>query len=192
MNMITVEESLIKACQERDRRAQHELYRACYSFLMGICIRYVRNREDAEELLNQSFLKVLTNLDKYRPEVPFALWIRRIMINTVIDDFRRKQKDKEAVSYVDFDEKPDEYNAVAINDYVSKMNVEVLQSLIDKLPPMSRSVFNLFVVDGYGHKEIASLLGMSEGTSKWHLNFSRNKLKEWIAIHIPEFKQVAS
>jgi len=190
--MNEIEDSLLGRCRENDRKAQYELYRLCYSFMMSICIRYVRNREDAEALLNQAFLKVLTRLGKYRREVPFPLWVRRITINTVIDEYRRNKKEKEHMDYVDFTESPDEYNAVSLNTCVAKMDVERLHALIEKLPATSRRVFNLYIVDGYAHKEIADMLGMSEGTSKWHLNFARNKLKEWIAIDLPALKHVAS
>lgn len=189
---LEIDEALIRACQERDRKAQHRLYRECYSFLMNICMRYQHNREDGEALLNQAFLKILNGIPKYRSEVPFALWIRRIMINTVIDEFRKNRKTNELTEFADFTEPEDRFDSATMNTYVDKMNVEQLEKLIGKLPDMSRKVFNLYAVDGFAHKEIAALLGMSEGTSKWHVNFARTKLKEWIAIHIPEFKQVAS
>lgn len=189
---LEIDEALIRACQEHDRKAQHRLYRECYSFLMNICMRYQHNREDGEALLNQAFLKILNGIPKYRSEVPFALWIRRIMINTVIDEFRKNRKANELTELADFSEPDEHYDSSTMNTYVDKMNVEELETLIGKLPDMSRKVFNLYAVDGFAHKEIAALLGMSEGTSKWHVNFARTKLKEWIAIHIPEFKQVAS
>ncbi|TND00382.1 MAG: RNA polymerase sigma-70 factor, ECF subfamily [Bacteroidetes bacterium] len=189
---IVIEDQLLRDCSRGDSKAQYKLYRACYSFLMGICIRYAPSREDAEELLNSGFLKVLNQIDKRRPEVPFVLWIRRIMINTIIDEFRKKKLERETIEYVDFGESPDEYDAVSVNEFIARMDVEQLQVLIDRLPQMSRKVFNLFVVDGYGHKEIAEMLGMSEGTSKWHVNFSRNKLKEWLAASIPNLQHAAS
>lgn len=189
---LTIDEALIRGCQERDRKAQHQLYRACYSFLMNICMRYLHNREDGEALLNQAFLKILNSIPKYRKEVPFALWIRRIMINTVIDDYRKNRKTIEVMEYADFSDPEERFDSCTVNDYVDKMNVEQLENLINKLPDMSRKVFNLYAVDGFAHKEIAALLGMSEGTSKWHVNFARNKLKEWIAVYLPELKQVAS
>lgn len=189
---IVIEEQLLTDCGRGDSKAQYKLYRSCYSFMMSICVRYTASREDAEELMNSGFLKVLDQIGKRRPEVPFVLWMRRILINTIIDDFRKRKSERETIEYVDFGDSPGEYDAVAINEFVAKMDVERLQLLIDKLPQMSRKVFNLYVIDGYAHREIAELLGMSEGTSKWHLNFSRNKLKEWLAASIPNLQTAAS
>jgi RNA polymerase sigma-70 factor (ECF subfamily) len=187
---IVVEEQLLQECARHDRKAQYRLYAASYSFMMSICIRYTSSRDDAEDLLNRSFLKVLDNIGRYRPEVPFALWVRRITINTIIDEYRRRKKERENLDYVDFGDSPSEYDATVVNSYLDKINAEEIQGLIDQLPPMSRRVFNLFAVDGYGHKEIGELLGMSEGTSKWHLNFARNRLKEQISNLRPSPKTV--
>ncbi len=190
--MIYIEEALISACIGKERKAQFQLFKQSYSFLMGICYRYVRNREDAEELVNMGFLKILTNLEKYRKEVPFTLWMRRIMINTIIDEYRKNKKEKEMFKSIDFNEYHDEYDAKSVNDYMSKMDVEQIHSLILTLPPMSQRVFNLFVIDGYGHKEIGAMLDISEGTSKWHLNSARTKLKEMLSIIANPVKIAAS
>jgi RNA polymerase sigma factor (sigma-70 family) len=169
---------LITACINRERKAEYELYTLTYSYLMSICFRYTHSRENAEEILNLGFLKALKNLDKYRPEIPFKVWIRKVMINVVIDEYRKEKKHKENIEYIEeYDETI--YNAVE-NNVIAKMNAEEIYELIIKLPPMSQKVFNLYVIDGFSHKEIAEMLDMSEGTSKWHLNFSRNKLKEMI------------
>ena len=84
--MVFIEHALLAACARKERSAQYQLYKLCYSFLCGICMRYVKNREDADAILNIGFLKILNNLDKYKPEIPFTLWLRRIMINTVNTD----------------------------------------------------------------------------------------------------------
>ena len=165
------------------------MYRLTYGYLMGICYRYVGSKEEAEEMLNIGFLKILNNLDKYRPEVPFKAWIRKVMINVLIDEYRKEKRHSEHIKYVD------EYNEsgdlTEVNDAMTKMNVEQIHVLIMKLPPMSRKVFNLYVIDGYMHKEIATMLNISEGTSKWHLNFSRGKLKEMIQSLVSPIKVVA-
>ncbi|HEU4717194.1 MAG TPA: RNA polymerase sigma factor [Bacteroidia bacterium] len=189
---IVVEDQLLADCVRGKSRAQYRLYSLCYSFMMSVCIRYTASRDDAEDLLNRSFLKILSNIEKYRKEVPFGLWVRRITINTIIDEYRKNRKEKEMTELVDFDEQEVESDTAAINGFLEKTDAEQLQRLIDHLPEMSRKVLNLFVVDGYGHKEISEMLNISEGTSKWHLNNARTKLKELITKFLPHFKTLAS
>jgi RNA polymerase sigma factor (sigma-70 family) len=156
--------------------------------MMGICYRYVNSKEEAREMLNIGFTKMLYNLEKYKPEVPFKAWMRKVMINILIDEYRKEKKHHEKIHYVDEYNETQEY--AEVNDALVKMNVDQIHALIVKLPPMSQKVFNLFVIDGYSHKEIAGMLHMSEGTSKWHLNFSRGKLKEMITNLISPVKEV--
>ena len=173
-----VELDLITACLNKERRAEYELYKQTYGYLMSICYRYVNSTEEAKEMLNIGFLKILTNLDKYKPEVPFKMWIRKVMINTLIDEYRKKKAHAERIQYIeDYIETP---NLSDLNPVLAKMDADQINGLIKKLPPVSQKVFNLFAIDGYSHKEIADMLKMSEGTSKWHVNFSRTKLKEMI------------
>jgi RNA polymerase sigma-70 factor (ECF subfamily) len=175
---MNIELDLLTACIKSERKAEYELYKMTYGYLMSICFRYTNSREEAEEMLNIGFLKILKNLEKYKPEVPFKFWIRRVMINVLIDEFRRKKRHQETMEYVGEyyeSEKTADENAV-----ISKMNVEQIHALIMQLPPMSQKVFNLYVIDGFSHKEIADLLKMSEGTSKWHLNLSRTRLKDML------------
>lgn len=181
-----VDLDLITACINRERKSEYELYKITYGYLMSICVRYVNGQEEAKEVLNIGFLKILGNLDKYKPEVPFKAWIRKVMINTLIDEYRKEKKHHENLDYVE------EYNEVGessdINAAISKMNVAEIHALISKLPPMSQRVFNMYVIDGFSHKEISQLLGMSEGTSKWHLNSSREKLKEMFQHFVSPYK----
>ncbi|MFN0187189.1 MAG: RNA polymerase sigma factor [Bacteroidia bacterium] len=169
---------LITACRKKERKAQFELYRLTYSYLMAICRRYSNNSSDADVLLNQGFLKILNNLNKYQTKIPFGLWIRRVMINVTIDEFRKRKRDLRMVDYVDNYDLTHE--TPITNDVIMQMNLDSIYYSLDQLPPSSRNVFNLFVIDGYSHKEIAILLNISEGTSKWHVNFARVKLKEII------------
>lgn len=177
---MNIEQELLRQCIDKERKAQSALYKQMYSFLMSICVRYTNNREDAQSLLNLGFLKLLNNLEKYRQEIPFGLWARRLMINTIIDEYRKNKKEKELLEYHDFTDRNDDETLTEVNDAIRRMDVEEIQNHIDKLPNISRRVFNLFVVDGFGHKEISGMLGMSEGTSKWHLNNAREKLKQSI------------
>lgn len=170
-----IDKELLNACIREERKAQFELYKACYSILMSVCLRYERNKEDAEFMLNKVFFKILTNLDRYDPKAPFEAWIRRIAINTQIDEFRKKSRHK-----LEYHEAPMDLAPLSVMDYNEadkKFDAEDLERMIRSLPPVSQKVFNLYVVDGYNHKEIGEQLNISEGTSKWHLSSARKKLK---------------
>ena len=190
--MVFIEHALLAACARKERSAQYQLYKQCYSFLCGICMRYMKNREDADAILNIGFLKVLNNLDKYNPEIPFTLWLRRIMINTVIDEYRKNKKEKETFQSIDFGEHHSDFDDHSINEFIRQNDAEYIHNMIRTLPPMSQRVFNLYAIDGFAHKEIAELLGMSEGTSKWHLNFARTRLKELMTNMMQPLKKVGT
>lgn len=173
---MNIDKELIKACIAKKRKAQFQLYKLCYGILMSVCFRYENNKEDAEFLLNKAFYKILTKLESYSEQVPFEAWIRRIAINTAIDEYRKNQRSK-----LDFVEEPQQVsplNQLDYNEADKKFDAEELLNLVKKLPPASQRVFNLYVIDGFNHKEIAEKLDMSEGTSKWHLSSARKKLKE--------------
>lgn len=144
---------------------------------MGICLRYERNREDAEALLNMGFLKIFTNMDKYQDHVPFEAWARRIMINTIIDNFRKNKKYIEKIE-VREDSDLDFNSRVSFNEADLHFDAEVLENMIRELPTISQKVFNMHVIDGFSHKDVAEMLGMSVGTSKWHVSNARKILKE--------------
>ncbi len=173
-----IQPQLIKECIQRNRRAEYELYKQLYSFLMSVCYRYTHQKELAEEMLNMGYLKILNNLGKYDDTMPFKAWVRRIMINTLIDEYRKNKSLKSKISYVE--EYYDTESFSETNNAVKKLSADEILQMIEKLPRASAQVFNLFAIDGYSHKEIADMLEISEGTSKWHLNYARQKLKELI------------
>lgn len=177
-NKRMVDAALIARCIKQEPKAQYALYRALYAPMMAICSRYERNRDDALDRLNQGFLKILSNLEKRRPEVPFELWTRRIMINTVIDNHRQGKQRREMES---LDAPLDEGTHSEVNDYLNQMDAEAFADLLKRVPEMSRRVFNLFAIDGFAHNEIAQMLGISEGTSKWHVSHARQVLQHAIA-----------
>ncbi|MEL6924377.1 MAG: RNA polymerase sigma factor [Bacteroidota bacterium] len=185
-----VDRQLLKDCARGDRRAQFQLYKRCYSVLMGVCIRYKKNEEDAAEVLNMGFLKILNNIGKYREEVPFEAWIRRIMINTVIDEFRKNRKVQELMETTDFSEHNNFTDFVDYNTADRLFDAEQLEAIIKMLPPVSQKVFNLYAIDGYSHKEIGAMLDISDGTSKWHLSFARKKIQEIIQTTINKSKVI--
>lgn len=143
---------------------------------MSICIRYTRNQDKAKEVLNLGFYKILTSLNKYDQQSPIKPWIRKIMINTLINEFKKEKLHHQNVMYVDTYFEEESYSE--LNECISRSNAQELYNIIAQLAPASRHVFNLYFIDGYKHKEIADMLGITEGTSKWHLNSAREKLKE--------------
>ncbi len=170
-----VEATLIEACRKQERKAQHELFKRCYSGLMGICLRYEKNREDAEALLNLAFFKILTRMDQYSDAIPFEAWAKRVTINTVIDEFRKKTRDK--LDFVESFDYSMPLDAMDFNEADQRFDAGELEAMIRTLPPVSQKVFNLYIVDGYNHKEIGEMLSISEGTSKWHLSTARKTLQ---------------
>lgn len=173
-----IQQELIDRCLKGDRKAEYELYKILYSFLMSICRRYIRQDEKAREILNIGFCRMLMNINKYQPIAPFQYWARRIMVNVLINEHKKDKVHYGNHNYVESYHEDTKYSE--LNDAIEKFNLNRIALYIEKLPAASRQVFNLFIIDGYSHKEIAALLGISEGTSKWHLNASREKLKEML------------
>ena len=173
-----VSEALITRCIRKEPKAQYELYRALYPVMRSICARYERNQQDACARMNQAFLKILDNIDRRKEGVPFEPWARRITINTVIDEHRRNTERK---ANEDLDALPAGSSSTEVNDYLAQMEAEAFAELLTQVPQGSRNVFNLFAIDGYAHAEIAEMLGISEGTSKWHVANARNILQQAIA-----------
>lgn len=188
---MNIEPTLLQACRKNDRKAQFQLYESCFSLLMSVCVRYKRDRNDAKAILNQGFLKILTNLDKYDEKIPFGAWIHRIMVNTIIDEYRKYKKENELTQYADFTVHNSFDNRVDFNLADQMFDAEEVEYFIKQLPPMTLQVFNLSEIDGYSHKEIAKMLNIAEGTSKWHLSNARKKLKALIAEAI-EKEQIES
>lgn len=179
---MNIDPHLLQAAHRGDRKAQYALFRACYPVLMAVCVRYRRDEQEAVSALNNGFLKIVQNLDRYSSEAPFEAWIRRIMINTMIDMFRRDKKWRDAVVYVDEIAPGGVLDHTTWNDAEHQLNAQYLESLLRRLPPVTQQVFNLFALDGFSHREIGEMLDMSEGTSKWHVSFARKQLQSWIGV----------
>jgi RNA polymerase sigma-70 factor (ECF subfamily) len=170
-----IQQDVIDRCLKGDKKAEHELYQLLYSFLMSICRRYVRQDEKAREMLNIGFCRLLININKYRPVAPFQYWARTVMVNVILNELKKEKVHYGNFSYVEQYHEDDNY--AALNDAIKNFDMAHIVKQIEKLPAANRQVFNLFIIDGYSHKEIAAFLGISEGTSKWHLNAAREKLK---------------
>ncbi|MEY4891888.1 MAG: hypothetical protein RIQ34_500 [Bacteroidota bacterium] len=151
---------LIKSCLANDRRAQEQLYRWLSPRLFAVCLRYAADREAAEDVLQEGFIKLFQKLSSFRGEGSFEGWARRIMVNTAIEQFRKIKP----VLSLEADHPPNEPSLKETG--VSQLEAKELSALIQELPVGYRTVFNLYAVEGYNHAEIAALLGISEGTSK--------------------------
>ena len=176
---MTPSPELLERCRKDDRKAHYELYTMCFSFLLSVCRRYYINREDMESSLNQVYVKIIKNISTYikkSESIPFELWIRRIAINHIIDEFRKNKKRFESLDYREILE-AEELHPVTTPDVGSDKLEEILEA-INELPDVNRAVFNLFVVDGYKHEEIAKMLNITTGTSKAHLHRAKKKLRE--------------
>lgn len=175
-----IDPELLARCKKNNRKAHNELYKLCFGFMMAICLRYASNREDAEALLNGAFLKVISNLEKYNPEIPFGSWVHRLTVNSIIDEFRKDKKRREHMTNVDFQDTVPDHQPVDFNEAAQALEAEALERMIQALPEMSRKVFNLYAIEGYSHKEIGEMLNMSDGTSKWHVSSARKALQAMI------------
>jgi RNA polymerase sigma-70 factor (ECF subfamily) len=178
---VTIE--LIKLCQQGKTDAQMQLYRLCYPRLLGVCRRYENRDHDAGALFNSGFFKVLKGLPghEFQSEEGFMLWARRVIINDMIDMYRRTRKHHALNVAADFSVLQLEHSSTDLNTAALDLDAEYLMELINSLPEIQRQVFNLHAIDDYPHKEIAKILGMTEGTSKWYLSEARKTLRKKLA-----------
>ncbi|WP_338872969.1 sigma-70 family RNA polymerase sigma factor [Spirosoma sp. SC4-14] len=165
---------LLAGCLRNSRRSQELLYRQFYGYAMSICLRYAPTREGALEVLNDGFLKVFTRLEQYEQTQPFKGWLRRILINTAVDHYRQEVRH----FYHEDVEQADQAAVAESTDAYSQLAYEELMGLIQRLSPAYRLVFNLYVIDGFTHDEIASQLGISVGASKSNLARARENLRQ--------------
>jgi len=145
---------------------------------MPVCCRYHNNEEDARSSLNIGFMKILKNLEGTDENLNFVAWSKRIMVNTLIDEYRKRRNYQSRVSGKETERELDLEADNVNNDAESNIGFENIMKLVNELPEVSAKVFNLYVIDGYNHKEIGDMLNMSEGTSKWHLSTARKILRE--------------
>ncbi len=166
------ERNLITACANKERWAQQQLYKEHYSKMMGVCLRYSNNKEDAQDILHEGFIKVFKNIAKYQPGTSLSAWIRRIMVNTSIDFYRknvrRRTEDIEQAYSISSSDA----------DAISQVTEKEILVAVQQLSPAYRAVFNLYIIEGYSHKEIAEKLDITESTSRSNLVKARMKLKE--------------
>ena len=169
---------IIESCKCDDRKAINLLYEHCFKSLMPVCFRYNNNEEDARASYNNGFLKILNGLKKLEGDFNFNAWAKRVMVNTLIDEYRKNKNYNTQVSKSDNERELDYHSVGADNNAESNLGYENIIMLVKELPATTATVFNLYVIEGYSHKEIGESLDMSEGTSKWHLSTARKMLRE--------------
>jgi len=174
ISFIMTDLELIKGCIADDRRSQNALYKKYFPLLSSIARRYAANEDDIIFKLNGGFYKVLTNLHKFDHQYSPATFIRNIMINYFIDEFR---KEKKYFLNIELKEEGELESGITFNEGALNIEAEELFSILKHLPEVTRKVFNLFAIDGFKHEEISTMLGISTGTSKWHVNEARRQLK---------------
>jgi RNA polymerase sigma factor (sigma-70 family) len=169
------EEDLIKGCLAGKSEAQRELYNRYAPKLWPVCLRYAKNRMAAEDIMQEGFIRIFKYLEYYKGDGSFEGWLRRTMVNTAINFYKKNLKNNHER---DIDTVYDLSNKDV--DAVSKMTADEILSVVQTLPDGYRTIFNLFIVEGYPHKEIAEMLGISENTSKSQLSRARVILQEKI------------
>jgi RNA polymerase sigma-70 factor (ECF subfamily) len=167
------DKELIERCLKNDPKAQEFLYKRFSRRMYGICLRYARNTLEADDILQEGFIKVFTFLKDFRQEGSFEGWVRRTIVNTAINYYNSKQNEWNETSI----DKVESYQSTA-EDILDKISTADLLQLIQELPEGYRMVFNLYVIEGYHHPEIAEMLHISENTSKSQLSRARMSLQE--------------
>lgn len=171
----------IRACLNNSRVGQKKVYETYFSLMLAIVRRYIRDEEEAMDVLNQGFIKIFNKIDQYHFENSFEGWCKRIVINTSLDHLRSTKRYRDLFS---FEAIMPTYQI--FNDGIGSISVTELKKIIDSISPVSKVVFNMFAIDGYSHKEISEELGISIGTSKWHLSSARKQIQAKIKLAYPD------
>ena len=168
-------DKLIKQCANNDRKAQKEIYQLFAGKLFSICLKYSKNKQEAQDNFQDGFIVIFDKIGQFNFKGSFEGWLKRVMVNTVLLKYRKKN-----VLNIVTDDIPDEVIVDVDDDEIS---LDFLLNLINELPDRYRMVFNLYALDGYSHKEISEMLLIAEGTSKSNLARARAILKQKIEIH---------
>jgi RNA polymerase sigma-70 factor (ECF subfamily) len=172
------EEDVVRACKRQERWAQQLLYEEYYGKLMVVSLRYANNEHDALDILHEAFIRIFQHIDRYQPGTSLLSWMRRIVVNTAIDFYRkrmrRRTEELDHAAHISQEEA----------DAISHCSEQEILLAVQQLSPTYRTIFNLFVVEGYSHKEIADLLDITESTSRSNLVKARMKLKAMLTREI--------
>ena len=169
--MINLEETIQK-CASGDRKAQTTLYNHFASKMYGVCLRYSKDSAEAEDNLQDGFIRVFLKIDQFGFKGSFEGWMRRIMVNTALEKFRKNNHLFAVEDMVVYE------NVQVAEETISSISADDLLKIIQELPPRYRMVFNLYAIEGYSHNEIAKLMNINEGTSKSNLSRARTILQK--------------
>lgn len=174
---------IIQGCIDGDRRCQQKLYEHFYGKMMVVCMRYANDQDQALDMFQEAFIKVFKSLPKYTKQGSFEGWIRRIMVNTSIDHIRKNKKFNQMV------ELDDAHGRIEIDEeedagILEHIDFEGMMQLVQNLSPAYKSVFNMYIIDGFTHQEIADELGISVGTSKSNLAKAKANVKKMLLAQI--------
>ncbi len=172
------EEALIKGCIKEDRIYQNQLYKSCAAKMLGVCMRYAKTKEDAEDILQEGFMQVFKNIRQFKNTGTLESWMKRIFINCALQKLRDR---KNQYVFIEIDIIHEKY----MIDHTVEQDIDakILIRCIQNLPLVSRLVFNLYVFEGFKHREIAQMLKISEGTSKSNLFDARSNLKKQLKYY---------
>ncbi len=174
-------EKLINKCKQKDRNAQAQIYQLYMGKLFALCLKYSRNYQEAQDNLQNGFITIFDKIEQFNFKGSFEGWLKRIVINTTLQTYREKN-----VLNLVTEEIPEEVDVEVDEEQIS---LDFLLKLIQELPNKYRLVFNLYVLDGYSHKEIATMLSISEGTSKSNLSRARVILRDKIELNQSQLKK---
>jgi RNA polymerase sigma factor (sigma-70 family) len=179
---------IIKEAIKGRRPAQKQLYDCYAPLMMGVCYRYTKSLQDAEDVLQEGFIKMFNNLERYREEGEFGAWLRRIMVNTCINYLKRNNRYNSQLVFDDRELAP--VNSLIENDHPEAIyNAKQLLSLVRQLPIGYQTIFNLHAIEGYSHVEIGNALGISDATSRTQFFKARKLLRKWVnEIETPNAK----
>ena len=166
-------EQLIQGCIRNERGAQEKVYRLFYPKMMSMVRRYIHHEMQAEEVMNNGYLRAFQKIKQYTFQGSFEGWLKKIIFHAVADYVKQNASYSTKIVLVEKDQYVEK-------DHADKMYYDQLMKLVQALPVATRTVFNMYVIEGFTHKEIGNILGISEGTSKWHLSEGRKVLKEKI------------
>ena len=174
-----INQNIVTECINGDRRSQFVLYKMLYEHCFGLCMRYRKDKNEATISFNEGFVKIIKSLATLQNPERILPWAKRILVNHIMNQFRSENARKNHESSMSDDIV---IKSSIENEGSSQMNADYLRRLLTQLPSTTRVVFNLFAIEGYSHKEIGEKMGMSEGTSKWHVSDARKKLRAALDI----------
>ena len=173
------DKEILLGCLRNEGRSQKALFDKYYSDMLAVCLRYTKDKDEAKDVLQDAFIKIFTKIDTFNRQGTLKAWIQSIMVHTALDHYRSTRRD---MKLLEAEMEKDEFEEAEVEGAIEYE--EILQ-LIQKLPDTQRTIFNLYVMEGYSHKEIAVELDTTEGGSKWHLCEARKTLKKLLESNYP-------